>query len=295
MIEQGIKRLKKTWIGYVFVSPWLILFCIFGFFPILYSVILSLQEARIMQDSAWVGLYNYKYLFTDPTSDLLLTIKNTAVFVVIFIPVLLLLSLSMAYLLNRKLKFEVLWKTSIFMPLVTAGVVYAIMWSNILSPNGILNTVLHNAGLRDNTLLTNIHTAMPTVAVIDAFKNVPYWTIIIMTALTSVSTDLYESATLDGATSYQKFTRITIPLISPTLYFMLYMTSIGAWNIFDQVYVLTKGGPANATLTLNYYLFSIFSRGRIGLASAVGITIGGLVLLTVTLLKRFVKSENDFY
>ncbi|GGD82322.1 carbohydrate ABC transporter permease [Paenibacillus nasutitermitis] len=294
-MQIALKRLKRTWIGYVFVSPWLILFCVFGFFPILYSLVLSLQEARVMQEPVWVGLYNFKYLLSDPTSDLWLTLRNTVIFVVVYIPVLLLLSLGMAYMLNRKLKFEVFWKTAVFMPLVTAGVVYAIMWSNMLSANGILNTLLNALGFDDNTLLTNIHTAMPTVAAIDALKNAPYWTIIILTALTSISTDLYESATLDGATAYQKFRRITIPLISPTLYFMLYMASIGAWNVFDQVFVLTKGGPANGTLTLNYYLFSIFSRGRIGLASAVGIIIGCLVLLTVMVLKRFVKSENDYY
>lgn len=294
-MQTGIKRLKRTWHGYLFVSPWLVLFCVFGFFPILYSLVLSMQEARVMQEPVWTGLYNFKYLLFDETSDLWLTIKNTAIFVVVYIPVLLVLSLGMAYLLNRKLKFEVFWKTAVFMPLVTAGVVYAMMWSNILSPTGILNEALRGLGLGNNTLLSNIHTAMPTVAVIDALKNVPYWTIIIMTALTSISTDLYESATLDGATSFQKFKSITIPLISPTLYFMLYMASIGAWNIFDQVFVLTKGGPANGTLTLNYYLFSIFSRGRIGMASAVGIVIGCLVLLTITVLKRFVKSENDFY
>ncbi|MFC4776782.1 carbohydrate ABC transporter permease [Paenibacillus sp. GCM10023252] len=291
-----VRRFRKHWIGYVFVSPWCILFAVFGLWPILYALYLSLHNTRLMQRTSESGLtlYNYTYLFTDSSSDLLLTIRNTLIYVLFHIPTLFLTALLLAYLLNRKLRFEAVWKTMIFLPIVTAGVVYAMMWKSILGYNGLLNEGLRFLGLGSLNLLSHIHTAMPTVAIVDALKQAPYWTIILISALTSVSAELYDSATIDGATSLQKFTRITLPMIAPVIFFMLFMLSIGAWNAFEQVFVLTQGGPDNASLTITYYLYSLFSRGRIGMAAAVGIVIGLLVMLTTILVRRLVKTEDHY-
>ncbi|OUS75266.1 hypothetical protein B1748_17375 [Paenibacillus sp. MY03] len=293
MKQTFLKRLSKNWSGYIFVSPWVVLFSVFGLLPIIYAIMLSLQNSRVMYQDTTLTLYNYKYLFSDPSSDLLLTIKNTALYVVIQVPVLTFLALLLAFLLNRKLRLESLWKTIFFLPIVTAAVVYSTMWKGILSYDGLLNQLLWMFDLGELRLLQS-RFAMPTVAIVDALKLAPYWTIIIMSALTSVSEEVYDSATIDGANGVQKFLRITIPMISPVLFFMVFMISVGAWNVFEQVFVMTQGGPDKSTLTITFYLFTVFSQGRIGMAAAIGIIIGLLVMTTTFIVRKVFNSESHY-
>jgi multiple sugar transport system permease protein len=284
----SLRRREELW-GYIFISPWLIGFLIFTLGPMLASLFLSLTHYNITTPPVFVGLANYIKLFTgDPKfwHSLGVTVK----YAVIAIPLNLLFGFSLAFLLNQKVPLLAFWRTMFYLPSVIAGVAVAILWSLIFNPRfGILNWGLSLVGIHGPGWLASPDWAVPALVLMSLWS-VGGGMIIYLAGLQSIPTALYEAAELDGATRWQQAIRITLPLMSPVIFYNLVIGIIGTFQYFTEVYVLTAtadgglGAPAGSTLFYNVYLYSnAFRYLNMGYASAMAWVLF-LVVLLLTLL-----------
>ena len=291
-----------TWIlthpeaaGPIFVLPWFIGFLAFTLLPFLSSIGLSFVHWSLLGSPRWVGLSNYTKLLTDDVR-FNSALVNTVSYTLVTVPLKQVMALSIAVLLNQKLRGIYIYRTIFYLPSVTAGVATAILWSQIFGYRmGVLNSALNVVGIRSIPWLTSIQWALPTLMFISLW-NVGSIFIIYLAGLQGVPTHFYEAAEVDGATPLQKFFKITLPLITPSIFFNVVMGFIGTFQIFTQAYIMTAGGPADRTLTYVMYLwFKGFQDFRMGYASALAwilfLIIMALTLLQLRLSRRWVYYE----
>ena len=284
----SLRRHEAIW-GYIFISPWLAGFLVFTLGPMIASLVLSLTEYKITTPPVFLGLANYvKLLGSDPKfwHSLGVTVRFAAV----AIPLNLVFGFALAFLLNQKVPFLAFWRTVYYLPSIIAGVAVAILWSLIFNPRyGILNWFLGLAGIHGPGWLSSPDWAIPALIIMSLWS-VGGGMIIYLSGLQSIPTALYEAAQLDGANGWQQLFRITIPLMSPVIFYNLVIGIIGTFQYFTEVYVLTAsaetglGGPAEATLFYNVYLYSnAFRYLDMGYASAMA-WILFIIVLVLTLL-----------
>lgn len=284
----SLRRREAVW-GYVFISPWLIGFVIFTLGPMIASLVLSLTDYNITSAPVFIQLANYIKLFTGDLRfwhSLGITIK----FAVIAIPLNLVFGFALAFLLNQKVPGLAFWRTIYYLPSVIAGVAVAILWSLIFNPRfGILNWLLSLVGIDGPGWLASPDWALPALVIMSLWS-VGGGMIIYLSGLQSIPTTLYEAAELDGANSWQRLIHITIPLMSPVIFYNLVIGIIGTFQYFTEVYVLTAtadtglGGPMESTLFYNVYLYSnAFRYLNMGYASAMA-WILFMIVLGLTLL-----------
>jgi multiple sugar transport system permease protein len=281
----SLRQIEAIW-GYIFISPWLIGFILFTLGPMIASLILSLTDYNIISNPRWVGLDNYiKMLTSDPKfwHSLMVTIT----YAIFAVPLSLIFGFSLAYLLNLKVPALAFWRTAFYMPTVTLGVATALVWGFILNPRfGIFNWMLSLIGIKGPGWLASPHWALPALILMSLW-GVGGGMIIYLAGLQSIPTSMYESAQLDGANGWQQVRFITIPLMTPVIFFNLVIGIIGTFQYFTEAYVLTKGGPAESTLFYNLYLYNnAFSYLDMGYASALAWTLFVIVLgLTLLVFK----------
>jgi len=277
-------RRKEMIAGYVFLLPWIIGFVGFTAGPIIASAILSLYEYSVLKPPKFIGLTNYRYMFTDEPL-FWKSLYVTAKYVGISVPLNLAGALLLAVLVNQKLKGITFFRSVYFLPSVLSGVAVAFVWSWILQPQfGVLNYFLDRLfGVQGPTWIGS------ETWVIPAFVLMQLWTVgggmvIFLAGLNAIPDQLYEAATIDGAGAWRRFWSITIPLLTPTIFFNLVMGVINSWQIFTSVFVLTGGGPNYASWV---YLLHIYNEGwvrlRMGYASALAWFLF-LIILICTLL-----------
>ncbi len=287
----SLRRRESIW-GYILISPWLIGFVIFTLGPMIASLVLSLTEYKITTPPVFIGLDNFIKLFTaDPKfwHSLGITVK----FAVIAIPLNLVFGFALAFLLNQKVPGLAFWRTIYYLPSVIAGVAVAILWSLIFNPRfGILNWFLGLLGINGPGWLSSPDWAIPALIIMSLWS-VGGGMIIYLSGLQSIPTALYEAAQLDGANSWQQLFRITIPLMSPVIFYNLVIGIIGTFQYFTEVYVITAsadtglGGPAESTLFYNVYLYSnAFRYLNMGYASAMAWVLFVIVLVLTLLVFR---------
>ncbi|MCY0897007.1 MAG: sugar ABC transporter permease [Alicyclobacillaceae bacterium] len=280
-------RLRRNLTAYLMLLPTIILLGIFTVYPIVESFVISFFKWDMLSaKKPFVGFQNYRYIFADPLFHRALI--NTLVYVVTFVPILLAVGLLSALLLNAKIRFLALFRTAFFVPYVTSLAATGIIWGWIFNDQfGILNYLLKSVGLQPHDWLNNPRYTMINIVVLGVWQNLGYVAVIFLAGLQNVSKDYYEAADVDGASRSQKFWRITMPLISPTTYFLLLLTTIEAFKVFLQVYVLygQTPGPNDSGLTLLYYMFDKgFSDFRMGYASAAAYILF-LIIFLFTLLQ----------
>jgi multiple sugar transport system permease protein len=284
----SMRRREAIW-GYIFISPWLIGFLIFTLGPMIASLVLSLTDYNITTAPVFIQFGNYVKLFTgDPKFWHSLSI--TFRFALIAIPLNLTFGFILALLLNQKVPGLAFWRTVYYLPSVIAGVAVAILWSLIFNPRfGILNWLLSLVGIHGPGWLASPDWAIPALIIMSLWS-VGGGMIIYLSGLQSIPTTLYEAAELDGASAAQRLFYITIPLMSPVIFYNLVIGIIGTFQYFTEVYVITAtadtglGGPAEATLFYNVYLYSnAFRYLNMGYASAMA-WILFLIVLALTLL-----------
>lgn len=284
----SMRRRESLW-GYVFISPWLIGFIIFTVGPMIASLFLSLTSYNITTAPVFIRLDNYIKLFTaDPKfwHSLGVTVK----FAAIAIPLNLVFGFVLALLLNQNVPGVSFWRTIYYLPSVIAGVAVAILWSLIFNPRfGILNWLLSLVGIDGPGWLASPDWAVPALIIMSLWS-VGGGMIIYLSGLQSIPTALYEAAELDGANGWQRLFNITIPLMSPVIFYNLVIGIIGTFQYFTEVYVITAtadtglGGPAESTLFYNVYLYSnAFRYLNMGYASALA-WILFIIVLVLTLL-----------
>jgi multiple sugar transport system permease protein len=287
----SLSRRETLW-GYIFISPWLIGFIFFTVGPMIASLVLSLTRYNITSPPLFVGLENYIKLFTgDPRfwHSLGITVR----FALIAIPLNLIFGFVLALLLNQKVPGVAIWRTIYYLPSVIAGVAVAILWSLIFNPRfGILNWLLSLVGIDGPGWLASPDWAVPALIIMSLWS-VGGGMIIYLSGLQSIPTTLYEASELDGANAWQQLFYITIPLMSPVIFYNLVIGIIGTFQYFTEVYVITAtadtglGGPLESTLFYNVYLYSnAFRYLNMGYASALAWVLFVIVLVLTLLVFR---------
>ncbi len=283
--------------GYLFLLPNLIGFLIFTAFAVAASAAISLTRWDLLSDPVWVGLDNYIELLTD--DPLFRTVLwNTFYFTVVSVPLSTVIALGLALLFNTGLRAIPLFRTAYFLPVITATVVVALVWRWFFNPDfGILNYALYRLGVDSPpNWLASRTWAMPSVIILAVWKQVGYNMVIFLAGLQAVPASLYEAASIDGAGRWNRFRNITLPLLTPTTFFVLVISIINALQVFDAVLVLTNGGPANATRTMVYHIWEeAFVFLEMGYAAAVAWILFLIVFLVTVaqwkLQKRWVHYE----
>ena len=295
--RKGLMARKEQRAAYLFLSPWLIGLAAFWVIPLIASTLLSMSEWNIIQDPEWLGLQNYKeMLFDDRT--FWVSIGVTLKFMAISVPLYLVCGLLLSLLLNLKIRGINLFRTILFLPSVLSGVAVAVLWVALLNPDvGAVNTLLRAIGLDDPPRwLQSPSWAVPSVALVGLW-GIGGGAIIYLAGLQNISAQLYEAALLDGAGPLQRFRYVTLPMITPTLLFVLLTGLIDAFQVFDLAYVLSRGGSQGVGESLNFYLINLwnegFVNGRYGYASALAWVL--ILIAAATILVVFRTSGRWVY
>jgi len=269
-----------------FLLPWLVHFCFLIAFAMIFSFVISLMKTDLLTGYKWVGLGNYSALFKD--SLFVKSLQVTAYYTFLVVPLGIIVALSIALLLNQKVKAIGFWRLIYYLPSVVSGVAVAILWGWMLNPRfGLVNAGLMRLGIQNPPKwMYSEQWAVP------GFILMGLWgagggMLLYLAGLQGIPTSLYEAAEIDGASSWQRFWKITIPMLTPTIYFNLLMSIIGSFQVFTQIYVMTNGGPNNATLTMVLYLYRLgFVNLRFGYASAVAWILFFIILVFTMMVVR---------
>lgn len=291
------RQRREAFEGYLAISPWLIGFVLLTVGPILASVYFSFTQWTIATPPVWIGLNNYVRMFTrDPL--FWQALKVTFLYVLMSLPLKITIGLGLALLLNMRLRGMDIYRTLFYIPAVISGVAVSLMWMWLLQPDtGIVNTLLGMVGIQGPAWFWSPQWALPSVALMSVWS-VGGSAIIYLAGLQNIPPHLYEAAGLDGANSWKRFWSITLPLLTPTIFFQLVIELIDAFKVFTQAFVITQGGPLNATyFYLFYYYEEAFRNFNMGYASALALVLV-LIILACTLLvnytsKRWVYYESD--
>ena len=272
-------------------SPWIIGFAVFTGGPIIFSIIISFCRYDILNPARWVGFGNYKWVFTqDPI--FWKTFWNT-IYMVVGVPIGLVAGLSIALLLDLKLKGMAFYRTLFYLPAIVPAVASSILWIWIFNPtNGLLNGILAHFGIAGPAWLQDISWSKPSLIIMGLW-GVGAGMIIWLAGIKNIPNHLYEAADVDGAGVWSKFFNITIPMLTPYIFFNLIMGLIGTFQIFAQSYIMTAGGPMNSTMFYVYHLFNTaFRYLEMGSASAMAwflfIIVFGLTIFQLWLSKKWV-------
>ena len=278
------------------IMPALLGTLIFIIIPVIGSFGISLTEWNLISPPKFIGVANYTKLLSDPLFyDVLLTTCIYAIAVVIFS---ITLPIILAVALNEKIKGLTLFRTAYFLPVITPMIVAAIVWSWIFDPsNGILNFILNVIGIHNPPLwLFDKQWALIAIIIVSVWKNLGYNMVIFLAGLQGIPDSLYEAAEIDGAGPIKKLYHITIPMLTPTIFFVCVMSTISAFQVFDLIYLMSGGGPENATMVIVYWLFkNAFEFFKIGYASSIAYVLF-IIILILTLVqwklrKRWVMFE----
>jgi multiple sugar transport system permease protein len=282
----------KKAIPYLFVAPYIIHFLVFISFPVLFSFFLMFNKWNIIAPMEFVGFQNFYRLVHDHL--FFQSILNTSIFLVIHIPLQIIVALFFAVLLSKKLRFIGFFRAAYFLPVVVSGVVVTILWQQLYGyESGLLNRMLISVGLDKIGWITNPKIAMPSIAIMATWKNVGLYIVLFLAGLQTVPHYLYESAELEGASSWQKFRYITLPMINPTMFMVIILSTIGGFSLFIEPYVMTGGGPLNSTLSAVLYIYKQgFFYYHMGYAATLGFFFAGIILVVIFIQKRYIEKET---
>lgn len=283
----GDRGWKLTGLVALFVLPSLLPLLLFRIGPMAASVLVSGVEWNLLSSPSWVGIANYRDVLTDPV--FYKGLRNTLVYMAGYLPLVYFGALSVALLLNRAIRGLAFFRGLFFLPVITSWVVVAILWRWLLSPQGgIVNYVLGLIGIDGPGWWTDPTWAMPSIIIASAWKDLGFHMLILLAGLQSIPEHLYEAATVDGAGAWHKLRHVTLPLLTPATFFVFILALIGAFQVFDQVYVMTEGGPAGATTVVMEQIYSnAFRYGRMGRAAAMSWVLFSMILGATVMQFRF--------
>jgi multiple sugar transport system permease protein len=294
---KGLIARKEQRAAYLFLSPWLFGLAAFWLIPLVASTLLSFSEYQIIKSPHWIGLDNYReMLFDDRT--FWVSIRVTLKYMFLSVPLYLVIGLLLSLLLNLKIRGINLFRTILFLPSVLSGVAVAVLWVALLNPDvGAVNELLRSLGMTDPPRWLDSPTwAVPSVVLVGLW-GIGGGAIIYLAGLQNISAQLYEAALLDGAGPLQRFRYVTLPMITPTLLFVLLTGLIDAFQVFDIAYVLSRGGQGGLGDSLQFYLINLwneaFVNGRYGYASALAWVL--VIAATVVILAIFRTSGRWVY
>lgn len=267
-----------------FLLPSAVPLALFTLLPMIAAAWVSMQDWNLIAPPTFVGLENYVSLLTDPTTGAVFL--HTITYIVGYLPIVYIGGLALALALNTALKGRAFLRGIYFLPVVTSWIVVALVWRWLLNPgNGIVNTVLAAVGIQGPGWWTDPAWAMPSIVIASAWKDLGFVMVILLAGLQAISPDLYDAARMDGAGWWRRLWSITLPLLSPSTFFVVVISLINGFQVFDQVYAMTGGGPNGATEVVVQRVYDLtFRYGAAGEASALS-WILFIVILAVTLVQ----------
>ncbi|MDD3000468.1 MAG: sugar ABC transporter permease [Candidatus Riflebacteria bacterium] len=288
-------KTKVDWGAYLYLMPVVAILVAFHVLPIFYSLAVSFYEWDLIGSPEFVGANNYKQLFHDPM--FFKSIWNTIKYAVISVPLSILLSMGIAILLNNPIKGIGVYRTIYFIPVITSINAVAIVWNFIYHPDfGLLNKILSWFGTDPVAWLQDPDWALPAIIFMSVWKGLGHNIIIFLAGLQNIPKHLYEAARIDGASRWQQFRHITWPLLSPTTFFIFTMSTIGSFQVFSQVYMMTpRGGPLKSTMVVVYYLYrKAFEQFEFGYALAMAFVLF-MVIFACTLFNKLYLEKKVHY
>lgn len=287
------QRRRLALAGGLFVLPSLLLFAAFLAIPLVYSLIISFSDWSMMRGPTWIGLENYQRLLTDDI--FFLSLRNTAVFTILFVPTLTVLSLGSAALLNQKIRGKNLFKALIFIPVITPSIVVGVVWTYFYQPElGLLNGLLRLLNLPTGLWLGSQEMALPALVIVTLWQRFGWFMILFLAGLQDIPVEVKEAAAIDGASPWQSFWQITVPLLRPTVVLVTILAAISAFQVFDLIFIMTEGGPAYATQTLSYYIYTkAFRSFDMGYAAAMSYVLFAILLVLSIVQMRIFRPVAD--
>lgn len=288
---------KNTLIAYSFLAPNFIGFAIFTLVPVAFSIMLAFLNwnGGSLERISWAGVDNFRTIFKNFSfvkSDLGITIRNTTVYAFFTVPLTVCAALGLAMVLNRATRGAKVFRTVFFFPYVASVVAICVCWSFMLMKFGPVNEFFKLFGLQINKSWTQSRElAMVALILVGVWRSAGYYMVMYLAGLQGVPRELYEAATVDGAGGWQKFTRITLPMLTPTTFFVTIMMMITCFKIYDTVAIMTEGGPGRATKMLVTYIFDLsFNQIKYGIASAVSMVLF-LIVLGITVVQFRIEKK----
>ena len=286
--------------AFLFLLPNIAGFLVFSFGPVIAAAWISLLDWNLLNPPQWVGIANYARLLTD--GEFWSSLRATVVYTLGIVPLSIIPALILAVLLNQPIRGRTIYRAIFFLPVVSSLIAVSLLWRWLYNPSfGLLNYLLNGLfGMLGLSItapewLQSRTWAMPAIILMSTWKNMGYNMVLYLAGLQGIPRSLYEAAELDGAGRWQRFRHITIPLLTPSTFFVIIITLIGSFQVFDQAYIMTAGGPARSTVTTVYFIYAnAFERYQMGYASAVAWVLF-LIIMTFTIIQWRYQSRWVFY
>lgn len=290
------RRRRQSVIAWLFALPFVLIFGFFMLVPLFSSFVMSFtdftsKDVRNPLGVGFVGLDQFAELFGN--EQFLRSLLNTGYFVVVGIPLTMAVGLALAVALNNGItRFRSAFRVGFYTPVVTSIVAVAVVWRFILQPDGLLNLILGWGGIAGPDWLNSTEWSMPAMIMMAVWRNMGTLMIIFLAGLQNVPVDVLEAAQVDGANAWQRFVRITLPILRPTLLLGAVLLSVGFLQFFEEPFVMTKGGPLDSTLSVSYFTFNQFGYGKYGLASAASYVLFVVIALLSLIQFRALRSKD---
>jgi multiple sugar transport system permease protein len=291
MVRKWRRQLGEWVAAYVLLTPYLFVFLVFNVFAIAYAFYLSFTYFDLFSPPRWIGLGNYLYLFQDRLF-LQKAIPNTVEYVAVVVPVQTVISLLLAFALDQDIKFRRFFRTLFYVPSVTSSVVISLIFVWLFRKTGVLNQIL---GLSIDWL-TSPTFALPAIMIANIWATTGTMMVIFLAGLQDIPVTYYEAAMIDGANRWQMLRHITIPLLRPVIFFVVTLGIIGCFQVFDQIYVMTAGGPLDSTTTIAYLIYKWAFQSTtpfMGRASAVAFVLAAMILIVTVIQRRLIEQPTE--
>lgn len=274
--------------GWLLAAPYALFLLAFAAYPVAFALVLVFLHWDLVTPPAFAGADNVRTLVVD--GRFWQAVENTFVFLAIHIPLQVMLALALALALDRKLALRAFWRAAFFLPVVISGAVVAILWSSLYATDvGLINALLVRVGLPAVPWLTHPLTAMPAIAVMATWKNVGFYVVIYLAGLQYIPRSCREAIELDGATEWQRFRHLTLPLLLPQTVLVVTLSTINGFQLFIEPYVMTGGGPLRRTYSIVLYLYTnAFSYQKMGYAATIGVALALMIGAVVAIQRRVI-------
>jgi len=292
---RGLTLAQKDAItGYIFIAPAVFGLLVFMLYPIIASFVISTFDWNVLTSPKFNGINNYFELFTDRV--FLISLTNTLKWVVFYVPLSILVSFIMALAMDMPVRGISFFRTVFYIPVVTPIICVALLFTWIYNKEfGILNHIIYSLGGKPVGWLTESNLAIFSIALMSIWKWAGYNMLIMLAGLQGIPDTLYEAAEIDGVTPFKKVWYIKLPLLKPAFFFIILTSVIDAFQVFSEIYIMTKGGPGYSTYTISYYLFTnAFEYGKMGYACAMAVILF-VIIMTITLIQNKLLGERMTY
>jgi ABC-type sugar transport system permease subunit len=285
-------RRKRVITGYAFLAPNLVFFSVFLLLPLGWVFWFSLRSGGVLGPTEFVGFSNWKEAFLDPLA--LRSLRNSGVYAAIIIPGALILGMIVSLCLRNIRKGQAVFRSAVYFPVLAPLVVCGLIWLFLVHPDfGVFNLIIRAFGGEPLNFLGRGELALPVIASVETWRGIGFWAVFFLAALIALPSELYQAAELDGASGARRFFTLTLPLLRPTILFALVLVTIYTLQIFDSVYIMTDGGPGNATATIVWYIYrNLFTYSNVGYGATLSFVLLVAILILTLIQMRLLRGKK---